>query len=515
VPLWNIILKQTTHSILIALTGVMMLASTSCAAQPEKRVASKPNIILILADDIGYGDLSCYGATKVKTPNLDRMAGEGLRFSDAYAPASVCTPTRYSILTGEYAWRSKAGRAVLDGDAPLCILTNTFTLPAMLQKAGYATACVGKWHLGLGAERTEYNGNLRPGPLELGFDYFFGIPATADRVPTVFVENHRVAGLLESDPIKINYREKVGDEPTGTERPDLLKLQADKQHSGTIVSGISRIGFMTGGQAARWKDEDQAEILTRKATSFIEQNQSKPFFLYLATLDIHAPRYPHPRFMKDSQIGYRGGSIAQLDWIVGEVMAELKRLKLDDNTLVIFSSDNGGATNDGYDEPSLNGHSFNGPLRGLKSGLWEGGSRVPFIARWPGKIKPAETTRLTTQLDLFATAAELTGRRLPENAAKDSLTFLPVLLGQPEMHPRTEVVLQSGNAQLALRSGDWKYIPNLRIVGGWYADKSPGLVGEGLFNLKNDPGEQHNVAGANSNKVAELRQQLNKARQGQ
>jgi len=490
------------------------MALTSCAIDSTAgQGVSRPNIILILADDIGYGDLGCYGATKVKTPNVDGMAAEGVRFTDAYAPASVCTPTRYSILTGEYAWRSRAGRVVLDGDAPLCISTNKFTLPAMLQRVGYQTACVGKWHLGFGAERTDYNGELRPGPLELGFDYFFGIPATGDRVPTALVENHRVVGLVESDPIQINYRQKIGDEPTGLERPDLLKLKADRQHSGTIVNGISRIGFMTGGQRARWKDEDIADRITSEAINFIERNRSNPFLLYLATHDIHAPRYPNPRFMKDSQLGYRGGAIAEFDWTVGEVLAALKRFKLDENTLVIVTSDNGGATSDGYEEPPLAGHKFNGPLRGLKSGLWEGGSRVPLIARWPGRIKPGEAARIVTQLDLFATAAELTSQPLPEGAAMDSISFLPVLDGNPKAHQRNEVVLQSGNANLALRVGDWKYIPNLKIVGGWYADKSPGLVGEGLFNLANDLGEQQNVAAANSNRVAKLRVRLREVQQ--
>ena len=250
------------------------------------------------------------------------------------------TPPRYSILTGEYAWRSKAGSAVLDGAAPLCIPTNTFTLPELLKQSGYATTCIGKWHLGLGEKSTDYNGSLHPGPLELGFDYFFGIPATVDRVPTVFVENHRVQGLDANDPIRISYREKVGDEPTGSECPYLLKLQADGQHSGTIMNGISRIGYITGGKAACWKDEEQAEIITRHAVNFIQENRSQPFFLYLATLDIHAPRFPNPRFMKDSQLSYRGRSIAELNWIVGEVFAELKKSNFDDDTLVIFSSDN-------------------------------------------------------------------------------------------------------------------------------------------------------------------------------
>ncbi len=498
---------------LSALAGLLVMAGAEVAAQTSPSKPPAPNVIFILADDIGYGDLGSYGATQVKTPHLDRLAAQGQRFTSAYAPASVCTPTRYSILTGEYAWRSQAGRAVLDGDAPLCIDPAKFTLPDLMQKAGYRTACIGKWHLGFGVERADYNADLKPGPLELGFDYFFGIPATGDRVPTVLVENHRVAGLVETDPIQINYRAKIGDDPTGTERPDLLKLKADRQHSGTIVNGISRIGFMTGGHAVRWKDEDIADTIAQKAVGFIEQNQTRPFFLFLATHDIHAPRYPHPRFMKDSQLGYRGGAIAQLDWTIGEVMNTLKRLNLDENTLVIFSSDNGGATNDGYVEAPLKNHRFNGPLRGLKSGLWEGGSRVPFIARWPARIKAAEPAQIVTQMDLFATLAQLTAQPLPAAVAIDSISFLPVLDGQPQAHARRQVVLQSGNANLALRSADWKFIPDLKTVGGWYADKSSGLTGPGLYNLSDDLGEQKNLAAKQADRVAELRAALAAVRQ--
>jgi arylsulfatase A-like enzyme len=486
--------------VLLSLVAPSLLAAS---AQPP------PNIVFILADDIGYGDLSCYGATKVKTPHLDSLATRGLRFTDAYAPASVCTPTRYAILTGDYAWRSSAGRAVLNGDAALCIDPEKFTLPDLLKKAGYQTACVGKWHLGFGRERADYNGDLKPGPLELGFDYFYGIPATGDRVPTVMVENHRVAGLDPADPIRIHYKKKIGDEPTGAERPDLLKLTANQQHSGTIVNGISRIGFMTGGQAARWVDEDIADVIAKKAVTFIEGSRAQPFFLFLATHDIHAPRYPHPRFMKDSQLGTRGGAIAQLDWTVGEVLAALQRLGLEENTLVIFSSDNGGATDDGYADADLTGHRYNGPLRGIKSGLWEGGNRVPFLARWPAGVKPGQTTgRIVTQLDLFATAAALTGQTLPAGAARDSLSFLPVLQGRPETHTRTEVVLQSGQANLALRDGDWKYVPDLKVVEGWYAARVKPLSGEGLFNLATDLGEQTNVAAQHPDVARRLREKL-------
>jgi arylsulfatase A-like enzyme len=481
----------------------------------ETPAARPPNIIFILADDIGYGDLGSYGAKKVKTPHLDRLAAQGQRFTQAYAPASACTPTRYALLTGRYAWRTTNARGVIDGDAPLVIPPDTFTLPDLLQRAGYRTGCVGKWHLGFGPRRTDYNAELKPGPLELGFDYFYGIPATGDRVPTIMIENHRVAGLDPADPLRIDYKKKIGDEPTGLEQPAGLKLAADRQHSGTIVNGISRIGFMTGGRAARWRDEDVAGLITAKAVAFIEQNQAAPFFLYFATHDIHAPRFPHPRFMQDSQLGYRGGAIAQLDWTVGEILATLARLGLEENTLVIFSSDNGGATGDGYREAGLGDHRFNGPLRGLKSGLWEGGSRVPFIARWPARLAAGgEPAAIVSHQDLFATFAELTGQPLPADAAPDSLSFLPALLGRgPVPQARRHLVLQNGSGtELALRDGDWKYIPDLETVGGWYRDDSPGLTGPGLYDLARDPGERENLAAARPAVLQAMRDKLSALR---
>lgn len=494
---------------LILLVLALMPAWALGLAEPPNRL---PNVVLILADDIGYGDLGCYGATRVHTPNLDRLASQGLRFTDAYAPASVCTPTRYSILTGEYAWRTTVGRAVLNGDAPLCIAPHQATLPGMLRQAGYRTACIGKWHLGFGTGRADYNGVLRPGPLDIGFDSFFGIPATGDRVPCVLVDNDRVAAWRPEDPIQIDYKKKVGAEPTGLDKPEALKLKPDRQHAGTIVNGISRIGFMSGGHAARWRDEDFAGIFAEKAVAFIEQNSVQPFFLYLATHDIHAPRYPHERFMKDSRLGRRGGAIAQLDWTVGEVLAALQRCGLEENTLVLFSSDNGGATSDGYEEPPLEGHRFNGPLRGLKSGLWEGGSRVPLIVRWPSSVRPGSRSAIVGLHDLFATMAEILGHPLPANAARDSISFLPILRGAASPQRRQSIVLQSGTAQLALRVDDWKFIPNLSVVGGWYKDRSEELSGEGLFHLPSDPGEQRNRAAEEPERLAELRDRLNRIR---
>src|SRR4051794_20712354 len=302
-----------------------------------------PNVVVILADDVGYGDLSCYGATRVKTPNLDRLAAAGMRFIDAHSPSAMCTPTRYALLTGQYAWRHKPATSILSGTAHLCIPADRLTLPKLFQEAGYATGVVGKWHLGLGAGGpTDYNAEIKPGPREVGFDSSFIIPSTGDRVPCVYVENGRVVGLDPRDPILVSYREKVGSDPTGKEDPDRLKvkLTPGRGHDGTIVNGISRIGWMAGGAAARWKDEDMADVLTAKATGFIAAHKAEPFFLYFATHDIHAPRVPHRRFRGTSAHGTRGDALHQLDACVGEVMAALERHGLTEDTLVLFSSDN-------------------------------------------------------------------------------------------------------------------------------------------------------------------------------
>ena len=399
--------------------------------------ADKPNIVFILADDIGYGDLGCYGATLVKTPNIDRLAREGRRFTDAHSPASTCTPTRRALLTGTYSWRQQPGSAIAPGDAPLTIPPGTVTLPALLKQAGYKTGAVGKWHLGLGGEGgPDWNADIKPGPLEVGFDYAFFMPATGDRVPCVYVEDHRIVGLDPADPIMVSYKSKIGDEPTGAEHPELLKLKHTHGHDMTIVNGIGRIGWMTGGKAARWIDEDMADTYTQKAISFIERSKEQPFFLYLATHNIHVPRVPHPRFKGTSDCGIRGDSIRELDETVGKVLAALERLKILDHTLVVFTSDNGGVMDDGYEDFGSLEHKCNGALRGYKGSLFEGGHRVPFIARLPGKIKAgSECGELITLLDMSASFAALTGVPLPAEAAPDSINVLPALLDQPHDQP--------------------------------------------------------------------------------
>ncbi len=272
----------------------------------------RPNVILIYADDIGYGDVSCYSATAPKTPNIDRLAKEGLRFTDGHAPAATCTPSRYALLTGEYAWR-KEGTGILPGNAALIIEPGRTTLASLFQQAGYATGVVGKWHLGLGPQGgPDWNAAITPGPKEVGFASSFIMAATGDRVPTVYVADGRVVGLDPADPIRVSYDKPVGDWPTGKANPDLLKMRPSHGHDQTIVNGISRIGYMTGGKAALWRDEDMADVFTGKAVSFLEQQRGKPFFLYFALHDPHVPRVPHPRFVGKSGMGPRGDAIVQV-----------------------------------------------------------------------------------------------------------------------------------------------------------------------------------------------------------
>ena len=467
----------------------------------------RPNVVVILADDIGFGDWGCYGATKIKTPNLDRLAAQGMRFTDAHSPAAVCTPTRYAMLTGQYAFRHKPGSAILSGVAPLSIPADRATVSQMLKKAGYHTGVVGKWHLGLGEKETNYNVEIKPGAKEVGFDYSFLIPATGDRTPCVFVENGKVVNYDPSDPIQVNYAKKIGSEPTGKENPELLFNQKPSQgHDMTIVNGISRIGWMTGGTKARWKDEDIADTITAKATKFITDNKAKPFFLYFATHDVHVPRVPHPRFQGTSGQGLRGDCIQQFDSCVGDVMKALDDAKIADNTLVIVTSDNGGVMDDGYQDGSANdasGHKCNGALRGFKGGLYEGGHRVPMIVRWPGKTPAGKkSNELICHVDFMATLAAVIDVPLPTNAAPDSFNQLSTFVSEKPANPARDHLIHQSNgvANLAIRKGNWKYIP-----------PGPNANAEAtgqLFDLASDVSETKNVANDQPTKVKELAEQL-------
>jgi len=394
--------------------------------------------------------------------------------------------------------------------------TEKGTIASMLQGAGYKTAVVGKWHLGLGSGKVNWNEEVIPGPREIGFDYSFLIPATADRVPCVFVENQKVVGLDPADPIEVSYSERFDGFPLGTEHPEMLKFKGDLQHSNAIINGVSRIGYMKGGNSALWVDEDFPMILTEKAQTFIKENKDNPFFLFLALNDIHVPRVTHPDFVGKSTMGPRGDAIAQVDWCTGEILKTLSELQLDKKTLVIFSSDNGPVLDDGYFDQAVElvgEHKPSGPFRGGKYSAFEAGTRMPTIVYWPGVVQPGVSNALVSQVDLYASFSKLTGQTINPGDAPDSQDFLDTWLGKSDKG--RDVMLEEAFT-FAVRSGDWKYIqPVEKSPPDWFAAKKieSGLSTEDqLFNIKTDPGEQENVATKFPDKVLEMQKILEEIR---
>lgn len=496
---------------------------SACQPQPASEPTSStgeevqnPNIIIFYVDDLGYGDVSSYGATRVQTPHVDRLAENGLRLTDAHCSAATCTPSRYALLTGSYAFRNNA--QILPGDAPLLIDTAMRTLPDMLKDAGYATAVVGKWHLGLGMGNLDWNREITPGPREVGFDESFLIPATGDRVPSVYVENQRVVGLKTDDPLRVSYDGPVDDAPAARDEPELLRYASDDQHSDDIINGVGRIGYMTGGDQAQWVDEEFPHLLTLKANEFISDHTSDPFFLYFSFHDIHVPRLPHQQFEGATEMGPRGDAIVQMDWCVGEVMRQVEALGLTENTLVIFTSDNGPVLNDGYEDGSvelLGDHQPAGPFRGGKYSAYEAGTRVPTIISWPGTIPQRESDALLSQVDFYASLAELSGQSLRAGDAPDSQNLLPVLMGQSD--EGRELMVEESQI-LSIRKGNWKYIPATEVTADWM--KRKGIEGglqntPQLYDLSSDPGEQNNLAEEKPELVEEMDVDLQKIRMQQ
>ncbi|HQH23338.1 MAG TPA: arylsulfatase [Bacteroidales bacterium] len=500
------------------ITGALGIAALSSAFSGCSRQADYPNIVIIYADDLGYGDISCYGATSLSTPNIDRVAENGLLFTNAHSTSATSTPSRYSLLTGEYAWR-REGTGIATGDAPAIITPGRTTIASVLKNAGYVTGVVGKWHLGMGPEGgADWNGEITSGPLDIGFDYNYVMPATGDRVPTVFVENRRVVNLDPEDPIRVSFREPILVEPTGRDHPELLKMHPSHGHDMTIVNGISRIGYMSGGRSAWWTDEDIADVITGKAVDFIKQNKDNRFFLYFATNDIHVPRVPHPRFAGRSTMGPRGDVILELDWTVGEIVKTLDELNLSRNTILIVTSDNGPVVDDGYRDDAvekLGDHKPAGPLRGGKYSAFDGGTRIPFIIYWPEKIRPGTTDALFSQIDLMASFASLTGQELSSGTGPDSFNSLAALTGKTKKG-REWLVEHSLNGRLSLIKDDWKYIepgPGPKIASYTNIELGNDTIPQ-LYNLKADIGEKVNVAADNESKVKELSTLLSSIKEG-
>lgn len=450
-------------NVLIGLGLGALFAPHPSMAQQEQANPQTPNVIFIYADDLGYGDLECYGATRVQTPNVNKLAKNGIRFTNGHATAATSTPSRYSLLTGEYAWR-RPGTDIAAGNAGLIIRPERYTIADMFKNAGYTTAALGKWHLGLGDKTGEqdWNAPLPAALSDLGFDYSYIMAATADRVPCVFIENGKVANYDPSAPIEVSYEKPFEGEPLGKDHPELLyNLKHSHGHDMAIVNGIGRIGYMKGGGKALWKDENIADSITTHALDFIKANKDRPFFMYFATNDVHVPRFPHDRFRGKNPMGLRGDAIAQFDWSVGQILDELDRLGLTENTLIILSSDNGPVVDDGYADQAeelLGDHKPGGPLRGGKYSAFEAGTRIPVIVSWPKAVKKGQVSdALVSQVDWFASLAALTGSVLPKGTAPDSYNYLGSLLGTDKAG-RPWVVEQASDHTLSLRTKDWKYI---------------------------------------------------------
>lgn len=423
---------------LLALFFLFVCQSRAIAWQEV--TPKKPNVLIINVDDLGYGDVGCYGATKVNTPNIDQLAQEGRRFTDFHSASAVCSPSRYALLTGRYPSRANLWSPIFL-KTPLIIDTARTTVADVMKEAGYATAVIGKWHLGFGNETPiDWNKELKPGPLELGFDYYFGVPVLNSHPPFVYVENHRVVGLAPEDPM-------------------VYEKQAETRFFPEKF-GLADIG---GGKAAHFLYDDRkvGTTLKDKAIDWIKENKNKPFFLYFATTNIHHPFTPDPRFIGTSEAGRYGDFIHELDWMIGEVLATLDEEGLTDNTLVILTSDNGGMFNQGGQDAWKAGHRLNGDLLGMKFGAWEGGHRVPFIARWPGKI-PAGTVsdELLSNVDILATLAAFVEQPLAEDEGPDSYNMLPALTGSPKEPIRDYLVISpSQKTHISIRKGKWMYIP--------------------------------------------------------
>lgn len=475
--------------------SVLLLGCSGKINKGEKQ----PNIVIIMADDLGFGDLSCYGAREIQTPGIDRLAEEGLRLTNGHCTSATSTPSRFAMLTGMYPWRM--GVAILPGDAPMLIKEDMPTFPKMLKQAGYATGVVGKWHLGLGNGKLNWNEHISPSPNEIGFDYSFIMAATNDRVPTVYVKNGEVVNLNPNDPIEVSYKENFPGEPTGKDSPELLRLHPSFGHNMSITNGIPRIGYMKGGKSALWVDEDMYSVFLEEAKDYVKKHKNEPFFLYYALHQPHVPRLPNVMFAGKSKLGARGDVILEADYCVNEFLKYLDELKLTENTIVIFTSDNGPVLDDGYRDMAeeLNGiHKPAGPFFGGKYEPYEGGTRIPMLIRWPEKVQSgAVSDALVCQLDFCSSFAALLNQ--PYEVA-DGINVYGALLGNGQ-NGRESLVLE-GYRDLWLKEGDWACIPEDTTGRGE-------VVGARLYNLKLDAAQQCNLADKYPEKVKEMTEKLN------
>ena len=504
-------IKKYLHFIIFTTSIFLLGCKTDKKEGEAMKTPNKPNIVVIYLDDLGYGDLSSYGATELQTPNIDALAKGGIKFTNGYASSATCTPSRYALLTGMYPWRNKDAK-ILPGTAPLLISTTQQTLPKMLKKQGYQTAIVGKWHLGLGTGVVNWNEKVTPGPNEVGFDQSYILAATQDRVPTVYIKDGNVVGLDKNDPIQVDYKNNFEGEPTAISNPEMVNMKWHHGHNNSIVNGIPRIGYMKGGEAAKWIDTEMADHFLVKAQNYVKSHKNNPFFLYYAMQQPHVPRTPHPRFVGKSGMGPRGDVILEADWMIGEFMKTLKEEGILENTLIVFSSDNGPVLNDGYYDDAvekLGKHDPKGGLRGGKYSIFEAGTRVPFITYWKGTIQPAVSDAIVCQMDLLASIADLLDTK---DASTDSENVLNAFLGKSNKG-RDHLVIEA-TGKTALRSGDWLYIPAYK--GKNFREKVGIEVGnfpyEQLYNVKEDIGQHKNLAETNPEKLIEMKAMFQKLR---
>jgi arylsulfatase A len=507
--------------LILSISIAFALLMSACSTTEKSKPFQKPNIVIIYGDDVGYGDVGAYGSKLIPTPNIDKLVSEGLQFTDGHCTAATCSPSRFALLTGVYGFRHNVD--ILPPNAPLSIPTDIMTLPKMLQKAGYATGVVGKWHLGIGEKgvRPDWNAEVKPGPLEIGFDYSFLLPSTNDRVPCVYLEGHKVVNLDTNDPLFVGNKKEIAQIDGSTQYADgkenreaMTYYQSTQGHNNSVINGIGRIGYMAGGKSALWNDETMADKFVEKAKQYMTDNKDKPFFLYFASQDIHVPRTPHPRFQGKTSLGYRGDAMVQFDWVTGQLLETIEKLGLKENTIVIFSSDNGPVYDDGYDDGTTvmtsseevdNGHDATGIYRGGKYQIYDGGTRVPFIVSWPGKIKPGTSNALVNQVDFLGSFANMVGVDLGENEGIDSRNTLDAFLGKSKIGLPS--MLEEAIRKRALRRGEWKYIPAIQRK-----KKEP--IKAQLYNVENDPGEQNNVVDQHPELEKSMEEELKKILNG-